>query len=363
LITTAACAYTGEIVPNARSNSFRGIAPPAPMIAVLKPLRRKSGADVIDVHELTKVYRVPLREPGLRGSIRSLWHREHKEVRAVDRIQFQVQPGERVGFLGSNGAGKTTTLKMLTGLLHPTSGRCSVLGWQPQQRKREFLRSITLVMGQKQQLIWDLPAIETFQLNRAMFDIPSHQFQDTLQELTRLLALDEFLQRPVRNLSLGQRMRCELAAALLHRPKVLFLDEPTIGMDVEVQAIVREFILAYNRRYEATIVLTSHDMADVARMVRRVILIDRGVIRYDGSLDGLHRQFASGRTLVVKGDAPILHRLGFTPIEDERRRLTVAPEAVNEVLTQVLRELPQAELTVVDPPLDEVLRRAFGERA
>ncbi len=317
---------------------------------------------MIEVEQLTKVYRVPIREPGIVGSVTSLWRREYKEVRAVDAIDFSVAAGERVGFLGPNGAGKTTTLKMLTGLLHPSAGSCRVAGWKPQDRQRDFLRTITLVMGQKQQLIWDLPAIETFALNKALFDIPSKQYAETLSELTKLLSLQEFLHQPVRNLSLGQRMRCELAAALLHRPKVLFLDEPTIGMDVEVQAIVRQFIIEYNQRYEATIMLTSHDMADVARMVRRVILIDRGVVRYDGSLEGLSREFGSGRTLVVRGNGPVLDRLGFSLMEDDKRRLTISPDRVNEVLGDILRELPQVELTVVDPPLDDVLRRAFGEK-
>lgn len=318
----------------------------------------------IRVDELTKVYRVPVRDPGLMNSLRSLWNRRFKEVRAVDRVSFTIADGERIGFLGPNGAGKTTTLKMLTGLLHPTSGRCEVDGFRPQDRRTAFLKSVTLVMGQKQQLLWDLPATETFALNRALFDIPPAQFKETLGELTTLLELGPFVDRPVRSLSLGQRMRAELAAALLHRPKVLFLDEPTIGMDVEVQALVREFVVEYNRRYGATVMLTSHDMQDVSAMARRILLIDKGVVRFDGPLAELTRRFGFGRRLVVNApgaDLSGLVPLGFTRDDEGRFVASAEPEAVNRLLAEVLRLAPQAEVTVADPPLEAVLRQAFGE--
>jgi ABC-2 type transport system ATP-binding protein len=334
------------------------------MIAGAPGAGTKERRPVIAVEDLTKVYRVPVKEPGLWASVRSIWNRRYKEVRAVDKVSFTIEAGERIGFLGPNGAGKTTTLKMLTGLLHPTSGTCRVAGFRPQDRDSRFLRTITLVMGQKQQLLWDLPASETFSLNRALFDIPHAQFRESLKELTALLDLANFVDQPVRNLSLGQRMRAELAAALLHRPKVLFLDEPTIGMDVEVQALVRQFVIEYNRRYGATVMLTSHDMADVAQLARRILLIDQGVVRFDGTLEALQRRFSFGRQLLVRGPEAVLAPLGFRRVEEDRDGrfvATVDAERVNGLLAEVLRQLPTADVTVADPPLEEVLRAAFGD--
>jgi ABC-2 type transport system ATP-binding protein len=318
---------------------------------------------VIELRELRKVYRVPEKDPGLLGSIRSLWNRRFKDVVAVNGIDLVIQPGERVGLLGPNGAGKTTTLKMLTGLLHPTSGSCRVAGHVPQQRDPEFLRSITLVMGQKQQLLWDLPATDTFLLNRALYDLPRAAWEESVQELTRLLDLQEFLTRPVRNLSLGQRMRCELAAALLHRPSILFLDEPTIGLDVEVQAVVRRFVRAWNERHGATVVLTSHDMNDVSALADRIVLIDLGVVRFDGSIEALHQRFGAGRRVVVRFDGAeqALSGLSFEPDGQGRWQRTVGSTEVNPLLQQVLQRVPHADVTVADPPLEEVLTRAFGE--
>lgn len=315
---------------------------------------------MIRVDSLTKVYRVPVKQPGFAGSVRSLWDRKYTEVRAVDGVAFAIEPGERIGFLGPNGAGKTTTLKMLTGLLHPTSGSCTVAGFRPQDRATAFLKQITLVMGQKQQLIWDLPARETFSLNRVLYDVPRAQFEATEKELIELLDLGSFMDRPVRSLSLGQRMRAELAAALLHSPKVLFLDEPTIGMDVEVQAIVRRFIAEYNRRTGATVMLTSHDMSDVSAIAQRVLLIDQGTVRFDGSLAELSRRFGDGRRVLVRGPRETLIPLGFIDDEPGRFVATVSAERVNPLLAEVLRLVPGADVTVADPPLEEVLRTAFG---
>jgi ABC-2 type transport system ATP-binding protein len=316
---------------------------------------------VISLKALRKVYRVPEKEPGLLGSVRSLWNRRYKDVVAVDGIDLEVSSGERIGFLGPNGAGKTTTLKMLTGLLHPTSGTCTVAGYVPRERRPDFLRAITLVMGQKQQLLWDLPAHESFLLNRALYDLDRAEWKRTLDELTALLELKEFLDRPVRNLSLGQRMRCELAAALLHRPRVLFLDEPTIGLDVEVQAVVRKFVRGWNEQHGATVVLTSHDMNDVAALADRIVLIDQGVLRFDGSIDALHLRFGTGRRVVVRGEGDGLSGLGFEPEGSGRFQKTVPPSDVNPLLQEVLRRMPSAEVTVASPPLEEVLTRAFGE--
>src|SRR5215813_809563 len=242
---------------------------------------------MIHVEGLTKDFRVHRREAGLGAALRSLVRRRYDTVRAVDELSFQIAPGERVGFLGPNGAGKTTTLKVLSGLLHPTAGAVRVAGHVPQEREREFLRRITLVMGQKQQLLWDLPPVETFALNRAVYDIPKPQFEATMAELTRLLDLEKLATKPTRQLSLGERMKCELAAALLHRPRILFLDEPTIGLDVTAQDAIRRFLTEYRDRHDATILLTSHYMADIVALASRVLIINQGRLLYDGTLEAL----------------------------------------------------------------------------
>jgi ABC-2 type transport system ATP-binding protein len=236
---------------------------------------------MIEVRGLSKTFSVPVKGEGLMGSFRSLFNRKYEAVEAVKNLSFTIEQGERVGFLGPNGAGKTTTLKMLAGLLHPTSGSCKVLGHTPQDRKAELLAQITLVMGQKQQLLWDLPARETFALNRALYGVDPGQFKKTLDELVSLLDLSSVIDKPVRNLSLGERMKCELAAALVHRPRILFLDEPTIGLDVTMKVQVREFILACNQRFGSTILLTSNYMQDIAAITPRLLIIDIGQARYD----------------------------------------------------------------------------------
>src|SRR5207244_7999094 len=230
---------------------------------------------VIDVRDLRKHFKVHRRPPGLAAALRSLVRRKYDTVKAVDGVSFSIAPGERVGFLGPNGAGKPTTLKVLSGLLHPTSGEVRVAGHLPQSRAAEFLKRITLVMGQKQQLLWDLPPVETFALNRAIYEIPKADFERTVRELTDLLGLGGLVNRPTRQLSLGERMKCELVCALLHRPRVLFLDEPTIGLDVSMQATMRSFIRTYNERYQATVLLTSHYMDDVVALCPRVIVLDK----------------------------------------------------------------------------------------
>ena len=225
----------------------------------------------VSVENLRKVYRVPERAAGLRAAIHGFFFRKTKDVAAVDGISFAVNPGEVVGFLGPNGAGKTTTLKMLSGLLHPSGGTLSVLGHEPFKREKDLLRQITLVMGQRNQLLWDIPASDSFEVNRAIYRIPRADFDKILGELNELLDLKGLLSKPVRNLSLGERMKCEITAALLHQPKVLFLDEPTIGLDVTMQRRIRSFLAEYNRRHKATIMLTSHYMADVEALCKRAI--------------------------------------------------------------------------------------------
>jgi ABC-2 type transport system ATP-binding protein len=319
---------------------------------------------MIQVEKLTKVYRVHKRPPGLAAAVRSLFHRTYDEVRAVDELSFSIAARERVGFLGPNGAGKTTSLKMLSGLLHPTSGDVNVAGFVPRRREVEFLKSITLVMGQKQQLLWDLPPADTFALNRAIYDIPKKQFDETVHELTELLELSDLVTKPTRQLSLGERMKCELAAALLHRPRVLFLDEPTIGLDVSMQVTVREFVKAYNERFGATVILTSHYMEDVLALCPRIIVIDKGHLLFDGALETLVHTVRPEKRIVLKLSRPVetkdVLQLG-TIVEHEPGRLVlqVRPERIQQAVGSAMANLPVADLTVEDPPLEDVLRDLF----
>ncbi|HSD19063.1 MAG TPA: ATP-binding cassette domain-containing protein [Anaeromyxobacter sp.] len=321
---------------------------------------------MIDVRGLRKHYQVHRRPPGLGAALRSVFHRRYETVRAVDGIDFAVGEGERVGFLGPNGAGKTTTLKMLSGLLHPTEGEITVAGHVPRRREPAFLSQITLVMGQKQQLLWDLPPAETFAMNRAIYDIPRAQFEETVEELVRLLELGDLVQKPTRQLSLGERMKCELAAALLHRPRVLFLDEPTIGLDVSMQATVRSFVRAYNERFGATVLLTSHYMEDVVQLCPRVIVIDRGRLIYDGDLRALALKVRPDKRIVVRfqdanGGAPRdLARFGqVVSSEPGQATIQVAAEDVSGAVARMLGALAIADLTVEDPPLEEVMSELF----
>ncbi len=321
---------------------------------------------MIEVERLRKWYRVHRRDPGLKAALRSLFHRRYEQVKAVDDVSFSIAPGERVGFLGPNGAGKTTTLKVLSGLLHPTEGRVSVAGFTPRRRERGFLEQITLVMGQKQQLLWDLPPSETFLLNRAIYDIPRKQYEATVAELTGLLDLGPLLGKPTRQLSLGERMKCELAVALLHRPRVLFLDEPTIGLDVSMQATVRGFIREYNERFGATVLLTSHYMEDVAALCPRVMVIDKGRLIYDGSLPELVRRVRPDKRMLLRLSRPV-ERRDLEPLgsvvehRDAEAIIQVSQDALQGAVARALSSLPLTDLTVEDPPLEEVMRDLFAQ--
>ena len=262
-------------------------------------VNRNSGF-VVHIQGLSKTYIVNQQEAGAKATIQGIFHRKKIEVPAVDDISFDLAPGEIVGFLGPNGAGKTTTLKMLSGLLYPTRGNATVLGHIPWKREKSFLRQITLVMGQRNQLVWDIPAIHSFELNRVIYRIPPDDYKRILNELTELLELGPLLTKPVRNLSLGERMKCEIAAALLHRPQVVFLDEPTIGLDVTMQRRIRAFIAEYNKRFGATVLMTSHYMADVAALCRRVVVIHHGHLLFDGELALLLQKFTSHKTIVIQ---------------------------------------------------------------
>lgn len=319
---------------------------------------------VIHIHELSKTYEVTERESGLMASVRSLVHRTKEEVRAVDRISFDLAAGEVVGFLGPNGAGKTTTLKMLSGLLYPSAGEVSVLGYVPSKRLSAFLRQITLVMGQRNQLVWDIPALDSFELNRAIYRIPQADYRHTLDELTELLELGPLLRKPVRNLSLGERMKCEIAAALLHRPQVVFLDEPTIGLDVTMQRRIRDFIAEYNHRFGATVLLTSHYMADVEALCKRVVVIHQGRLLFDGELASLVQQFTAHKTVVVQLEQGSLDLGKYGEVlssEDGRYKLRVPKAETARITERLLADLPVIDLLVEDPPIEEVIERVFAQ--
>lgn len=321
---------------------------------------------MIRARDLVKHFKVHKRPPGFAAAMRSLFHREYTTVKAVDGVSFTIERGERVGFLGPNGAGKTTTLKVLSGLLHPTSGEVEVEGHVPFRRAPAFLQKITLVMGQKSQLIWDLPPSETYAMNRAIFDVPKQEFDATLGELAELLDLKPLLDKPARQLSLGERMKCELAAALLHRPTTLFLDEPTIGLDVAMQLAIREFVRAYNQRHEATVILTSHYMDDVVALCPRIIVIDAGVLIHDGDLRGLIKTMDPDKRVsftLTNGVADEdLAKLGSLLVRDGQRITLRVPEReIPSVVGHLLGPLHAADLAIEDPPLEDVLRVMFGK--
>ena len=319
---------------------------------------------MIVAKDLTKHFRVHKRPPGFRAALKSLFVRKYETVKAVDGVSFTIERGERVGFLGPNGAGKTTTLKVLSGLLHPTSGEATVEGSIPFQRSAELLSKITLVMGQKSQLIWDLPPAETYALNRAVFDVPKAQFDATLKELTELLELGDLVDKPTRQLSLGERMKCELAAALLHQPTTLFLDEPTIGLDVAMQVAIRDFIRAYNQKHAATVILTSHYMDDVVALCPRIIVIDQGKLIHDGDLRALVKQMDPDKRVSFTSaiDDNALAKLG-TVLTKEGHRITLrVPEReLTNVVGHLLGELKVGDLAIEDPPLEDILRKMFGK--
>jgi ABC-2 type transport system ATP-binding protein len=320
--------------------------------------------DAIHAHELSKTYRVKVRDSGLAGAMRALVRPRFREVRALDRVSFRVAPGEIVAFLGPNGAGKTTALKILSGLLYPTSGAARVAGFEPWRGGPPFKRRIAIVLGNKQQLLWDLPAEETFLLNRAIYDIPLADYRSRLDELVDLLALGEIIDKPVRQLSLGERMKCELVAALLHHPEVLFLDEPTLGLDVTAQETIRTFLKAYRDRRGATILLTSHYMADVTALAHRVLIINRGRLLHDGELSALVARYARSKRLhLVLGDgvtAAELERFGAVrEFAFPHAMLEVVREDVPRVSAALLSAVTVADLSIQDPPIEDVIRRAF----
>ena len=321
----------------------------------------------ISVDNISKTYQVPEREGGFGAAVRSFFKRKYKDVKAVQKVNFEIEQGEVVGFLGPNGAGKTTTLKMLSGLLHPTEGKAVVLGFTPWELKADYLRSMTLVMGQRNRLSWDIPAADSFLLAQAIYRLSDDDFKATYKELDELLDLEPLMKKPVRNLSLGERMKVEIAAGLLHRPKVLFLDEPTIGLDISGQSKIREFLREYNKRTGATILLTSHYMADVTALCERIIIIHHGQLKYDGGIANLSRRIApfkligvrlgesNGRDLSPYGEPVQMEE------DAEKVYVRVKSEDVTKVTSRMLSDLPIHDITIADPPIEDVIERAFNE--
>ena len=320
---------------------------------------------IIEVRQLAKSYRVYKKREGLSDSIRGLFHREYKEVKAVRGIDLDVDQGEFVAFLGPNGAGKTTTLKLLSGVISPTSGSAEVMGFVPWQRKNQYRRRFALVMGQKNQLWWDLPAQESYRLHQQIYGVPADEFKQTLAELTDLLDVERLLDQPVRELSLGERMKMELIAALLHRPEVLFLDEPTIGLDVIAQHNIQQFLRYYQEKRRITILLTSHYMKDIAALCKRVVIIAGGRIEYDGSLAGVIDKFSGHKVVTLQfaeGHQPTLSHLGSVLEETwPKVRMRVDRADVPRVLAEVLRDNPIEDVAVEDVPLEEVIAELFRE--
>ena len=320
---------------------------------------------IIRAEGLCRTYTVYEKQPGLVGSIRSLWNRKYRTVVAVDNVSFSVEPGEIVGFLGPNGAGKTTTLKMLSGLIYPSSGTASVLGFTPCERADSFRRQFSLVMGQKNQLWWDLPASDSFDLHREVYSLPKDRFQTVLGELIEMFEVSRLVRQPVRELSLGERMKMELIASLLHEPKVLLLDEPTIGLDVVAQQTIQRCLREYNRLKQATILLTSHYMRDVEALCKRVLVITNGKLVHDGplativqrlgSIKQIRLQFA-GESLPANIRLPESSRVQGTVVD-----LSVSRELVSETISRILEQHPVSDITVTDPPLEDVVARYFQE--
>ena len=318
----------------------------------------------IIVDRLTKNFEVSEKASGLKGSFKSLFSPIKKKVRALKGLSFSVQPGELVGFIGPNGAGKTTTLKILSGLLYPSSGFVSVLDYDPWEKSHEFLKQISLVMGQKNQLWWDLPVIESFELNKAIYGIGDREYRKNLDELVSLLNVSKFLKTQVRKLSLGQRMKMELIASLIYKPKVLFLDEPTIGLDLVAQQNLRDFIYDYNRKNEATILLTSHNMNDLVDLARRVIVIDEGRLVFDGPLEDLTEKFAKEKiikaTLSSEEDIKKLDQIGFIKrYSFPEVVISVPRQTVAIAASELLQNFPVTDLTIEEIPIEEVVRKVF----
>lgn len=322
---------------------------------------------IIKVSNLSKTYKVHRKEPGFSGTLKSFFNRKYETVPAIKDISFSIEPGELIGFIGPNGAGKTTTLKCLSGLLYPSGGEVQVMGYEPFQRKSPFLKQIALVMGQKNQLWWDLPPTETFLLNKEIYEIPEKRYKETLTDLVDLLDVADVLDVQARKLSLGQRMKCELIAALLHSPKVLFLDEPTIGLDVVMQKKLRDFVRQYNKKYNATIILTSHYMEDVRQLCDRVIVIDHGELLFDGQLVNLIHKYTQNKLISVIFEKEVtrekLQKLGtLQSFEMPKAVISVKRSEANNVTSELLKSFPVLDLNIEEPDIEDIIREVFSSK-
>jgi len=315
------------------------------------------------VEDLSKTFKVPVRQEGFLNSVRSLFHREYRMVEAVREVSFSLEAGEVVGFLGPNGAGKTTTLKMLSGLLFPTGGSAEVLGFRPSDRDPEFLSQVALIMGNRNSLQWDLPVADSLDVRRAIYDIPKPDYVQRRERFTELLDVGDLLTKPVRNLSLGERMKVEILAALLPAPPVLFLDEPTLGLDLGMQKRIRSFVASYAAEEGATILLTSHYMADVTALCERVIVIHHGALLFDGDLAELSKRFGAEKTITVSvgGELPDLGSYGqVASLEGGKAILSVARGQVAATAARLLADFDVLDLSIEDPPIEDVIERTFA---
>lgn len=320
----------------------------------------------IKLSNLKKNFKVFRRSEGFISSFRSLFRRKYDIVSAVDDISFTIEKGELVGFIGPNGAGKTTTLKCLSGLLWPSSGEIDILGFQPFEKKKEYLKKIALIMGQRRELWWDLPAAETFRLNKEIYEVEDNDYEAILAELLTLLDAHEITDVPVRQLSLGQRMKMELIASLIHKPEILFLDEPTIGLDVVMQKKMREFISHYNRKYSATIILTSHYMSDVEKLCKRIIIIDHGKLLYDGSLDTLKNKYANSKIIKIDTDKKISpgklsKYCHIKSVTDGKIVLSVPKTRTTQIATLLLKKYTIRDLNIEDPEIEDIIASVFAK--
>jgi ABC-2 type transport system ATP-binding protein len=328
---------------------------------------------LIHVHNIKKEYKIAKRDPGLRGAVKSLFYRKFETKHAVKGIDFHIAPGEMVGYIGANGAGKSTTIKMLTGILTPSSGSITVNGIVPYENRQINAKNIGAVFGQRTQLFWDIPVRESYDLLKHIYEIPEQQFNETMKTFTDVLNLEPLLGIPVRQLSLGQKMRCELAAAFLHRPKVVFLDEPTIGLDVAVKIKIREFIKEMNHLYGTTVILTTHDMQDIEEICSRIIIIDEGSVIYDGSLQAIKEQFGHKRVIHFELDntssfqvpAELIGKAEIIPAQDENEKVSLSFSSreisASEVISEIMKKYNVTDLTIADSKIESIVEEIYNK--